>query len=106
MTDSIKNNSSYKAAFFLMTSLFFMWGSIASLNDILIPHLKSLFNMNYTQTMLIQVSFFGAYFTMAVPISFVIEKIGYKKGIVVGLIKVGVGCLLFLPAAAFISCRS
>ena len=51
----------FKAAFALMTSLFFMWGAIASLNDILIPHFKGLFDMNYTQTMLIQFCFFGAY---------------------------------------------
>ena len=82
-----------------MTSLFFMWGAIASLNDILIPHFKGLFDMNYTQTMLIQFCFFGAYFTMAIPASILIGKIGYKAGIVVGLITTGVGCLIFLPAS-------
>lgn len=89
----------FKAAFALMTSLFFMWGAIASLNDILIPHFKGLFDMNYTQTMLIQFCFFGAYFTMAIPASILIGKIGYKAGIVVGLITTGVGCLIFLPAS-------
>ncbi len=88
-----------KGAFALMTSLFFMWGAIASLNDILIPHFKGLFDMNYTQTMLIQFCFFGAYFTMAIPASILIGKIGYKVGIVVGLITTGVGCLIFLPAS-------
>ncbi len=97
------SRTGYKTAFALMASLFFMWGAIASLNDILIPHLKGLFNMNYTQTMLIQVSFFGAYFTMAIPASIVIGKVGFKRGIVLGLIIVGIGCLLFLPAAYFIS---
>jgi len=89
----------FKAAFALMTSLFFMWGAIASLNDILIPHFKGLFDMNYTQTMLIQFCFFGAYFTMAIPASILVGKIGYKMGIVVGLITTGVGCLIFLPAS-------
>ncbi len=92
-----------KIAFALMSTLFFIWGAIVSLNDILIPHLKSLFNMNYTETMLIQFCYFGAYFTMAVPASFVIGKIGYKKGIVLGLSIVGIGCLIFLPAAFLIS---
>ncbi len=103
MTLKTDSKNTYKAAFMLMTSLFFMWGAIASLNDILIPHLKGLFNLNYTQIMLIQVSFFGAYFTMAVPASMVISRIGFKRGIVLGLIIVGIGCLLFIPAAYFIS---
>ena len=95
--------NTYKAAFALMSSLFFMWGAIVSLNDVLIPHLKSLFDMNYTQTMLIQFCYFGAYFTMAIPASMIIGRIGYKKGIVLGLAVVGVGCLIFLPAAQIIS---
>lgn len=98
-----KKSSNLKMAFVLMSSLFFVWGAIVSLNDILIPHLKSLFNMNYTETMLIQFCYFGAYFTMAVPASVVIGKIGYKKGIVWGLVIVGIGCLIFLPAAYIIS---
>jgi MFS transporter, FHS family, L-fucose permease len=98
-----QKKAGYKTAFILMSSLFFVWGAIVSLNDILIPHLKSLFHMNYTETMLIQFCYFGAYFTMAVPASIVIGKIGYKKGIVYGLAVVGVGCLIFLPAAYMIS---
>ncbi|VAX21319.1 hypothetical protein MNBD_IGNAVI01-1440, partial [hydrothermal vent metagenome] len=92
-----------KIAFGLMTSLFFMWGAIVSLNDILIPHFKGLFQMNYTETMLIQFSFFGAYFLMSIPASIVIGKIGYKNGIVAGLVIVGLGCLVFLPASWLIS---
>lgn len=92
-----------KIAFALMTSLFFMWGAIVSLNDILIPHFKVLFKMNYTETMLIQFSFFGAYFLMSIPASIVIGKIGYKNGIVAGLVIVGIGCLIFLPASWIIS---
>jgi MFS transporter, FHS family, L-fucose permease len=99
----IHDTKNFRSAFLLMSSLFFIWGAIVSLNDILIPHLKSLFNMNYTETMLIQFCYFGAYFTMAVPASMVIGKIGYKNGIVLGLAIVGIGCLLFLPAAQLIS---
>jgi FHS family L-fucose permease-like MFS transporter len=98
-----KDGNNLKVAFALMTSLFFMWGAIVSLNDILIPHFKGLFQMNYTETMLIQFSFFGAYFLMSIPASIVIGKIGYKNGIVAGLVIVGIGCLLFLPASWLIS---
>jgi len=101
-TPESKGNN-LKIAFALMTSLFFMWGAIVSLNDILIPHFKGLFQMNYTETMLIQFSFFGAYFLMSIPASIIIGKIGYKKGIVAGLVIVGIGCLLFLPASWIIS---
>ncbi len=98
-----RQGNNLKVAFALMTSLFFMWGAIVSLNDILIPHFKKLFDMNYTETMLIQFSFFGAYFLMSIPASMVIGKIGYKKGIVAGLAIVGIGCLIFLPASWLIS---
>lgn len=100
---SAVKHANYKTAFLLMSSLFFVWGTIVSLNDILIPHLKSLFDMSYTETMLIQFCYFGAYFTMAIPASIVIGKIGYKMGIVFGLGIVGIGCLIFLPAAYLIS---
>ncbi|MCK5443911.1 MAG: sugar MFS transporter [Maribacter sp.] len=93
----------YTGAFAMMTSLFFIWGAIVSLNDILIPHFKGLFDMNYTETMLIQFCFFGAYFLMAIPASMLIERIGYKKGISAGLVTIGVGALIFLPASWLIS---
>lgn len=80
-----------------------MWGSIVSLNDILIPHFKKLFEMNYTETMLIQFSFFGAYFLVSFPASLIVEKIGYQKGIVVGLFIICLGSLLFIPASWLIS---
>jgi len=95
--------NNYRGAFALMTTLFFIWGAIVSLNDILIPHFKGLFDMNYTETMLIQFCFFGAYFLMAIPASLLIERIGYKKGISVGLITIGLGALLFLPASWAVS---
>ncbi len=101
--ENTSKSKNYRAAFALMTSLFFMWGAIVSLNDILIPHFKKLFDMNYTETMLIQFCFFGAYFVMSIPASIIVRKIGYKRGIVLGLITVGAGCFIFLPASWTIS---
>lgn len=92
-------NKNYTFALSVLTSLFFMWGFITCLNDILIPHLKAVFTLNYTQAMLIQFCFFTAYFVMSLPSGYIVEKIGYKKGIVLGLIIAGIGCLMFYPAA-------
>lgn len=92
-------NKHYTFALSVLTSLFFMWGFITCLNDILIPHLKAVFTLNYTQAMLIQFCFFTAYFVMSLPSGYIVEKIGYKKGIVLGLIIAGIGCLMFYPAA-------
>jgi FHS family L-fucose permease-like MFS transporter len=89
----------YTAALTVLTSLFFMWGFITCLNDILIPHLKTVFSLNYTQAMLIQFTFFTAYFIISLPSGVIVDKIGYKRGIVIGLVIVGAGCLLFYPAA-------
>ena len=100
---TVNTKENYKGAFALMTSLFFIWGAIVSLNDILIPHFKSLFEMNYTETMLIQFCFFGAYFIMAIPASMLIARIGYKKGISAGLVTIGMGALIFLPASWLLS---
>ena len=77
-----------------------MWGLITSLNDILIPHLKAAFTLSYVQATLIQMSFFGAYFVMSLPSGWLVERIGYRFGIVVGLAIAGAGCVLFYPAAA------
>jgi FHS family L-fucose permease-like MFS transporter len=90
----------YNFALTVLTSLFFMWGFITCLNDILIPHLKAVFTLNYTQVMLIQFSFFTAYAVISLPAGILVEKIGYKNGIVIGLITAGIGCLLFYPSAA------
>lgn len=84
-----------------LTSLFFMWGFITCLNDILIPHLKAAFDLSYTEAMLIQFCFFGAYFIVSIPAGKLINKIGYQNGIVSGLMVASVGCLVFLPAASF-----
>lgn len=83
----------------VLTSLFFMWGLITSLNDILIPHLKAMFDLSYVQAMLVQFCFFTAYFVVSMPAGRLLERIGYQRGITVGLCTVGIGCLLFYPAA-------
>jgi len=70
------------------------------LNDILIPHLKAVFTLNYTQAMLVQFCFFTAYFVVSVPSGYLVEKIDYKGGIIAGLSIAGIGCLLFYPAAS------
>jgi MFS transporter, FHS family, L-fucose permease len=93
-------NKNYTFPLSILTSLFFMWGFITCLNDILIPHLKAVFTLNYTQAMLIQFCFFTAYFVMSLPSGYIVEKIGYKKGIVLGLIVAGIGCLMFYPSAS------
>lgn len=91
--------TNYRFALTALTSLFFMWGFITCLNDILIPYLRLLFDLSYTQSMLIQFCFFGAYFIVSVPAGWLIGKIGYQAGIVVGLLIAGAGCVLFYPAA-------
>jgi FHS family L-fucose permease-like MFS transporter len=90
----------YMPALVVLTSLFFMWGFITSLNDILIPHLKGIFTLNYVQAMLIQFSFFGAYFVMSLPSGYLVEKLGYRRGIIIGLSTAGIGCIGFYPAAS------
>ncbi|MET1219418.1 MAG: glucose/galactose MFS transporter, partial [Glaciecola sp.] len=70
--------SSYRFALVALTSLFFMWGFITCLNDILIPYLKGAFELNYTQAMLIQFCFFGAYFLVSIPAGRLVSKIGYQ----------------------------
>ena len=90
----------YVGSLTLLTSLFFIWGFITCLNDILIPHLKSVFTLNYTQAMLVQFCFFTAYFVVSVPSGYLLKKIDYKGGIIAGLSLAGIGCLLFYPAAS------
>ncbi len=97
------STANYKPALILLTSLFFMWGFITCLNDILIPHLKALFELNYTMIMLIQFTFFGAYFLMSLPAGLIVGKVGYKNGIILGLVITGIGALMFLPASMYIS---
>ncbi|NVK24570.1 MAG: sugar MFS transporter [Gammaproteobacteria bacterium] len=94
------DSDNYRFALTSLTSLFFMWGFITCLNDILIPHLKAVFDLTYTQSMLIQFCFFGAYFLVSIPAGKLLAKLGYQKGIVAGLIVAAIGCLMFYPAAS------
>ena len=83
----------------IVTILFFMWGLLTSLNDVLIPHLKAVYTLNYVQAMLVQFCFFGAYFIVSLPAGMLIKKIGYQHGAVAGLTIAAAGCALFYPAA-------
>jgi FHS family L-fucose permease-like MFS transporter len=91
---------SYGAPLATVTTLFFMWGFLTCLNDILVPHLKSIFDLGYAQVMLIQFAFFGAYFLFSIPSAKIIDWIGYQRSMVVGLLTMGLGAFLFVPAAS------
>lgn len=99
MHDSKEINIDYKRKLIYLTSLFFMWGFITSLNDILIPYFKNAFDLSYTQAMLTQFCFFGAYFVVSIPAGKLVGRIGFKNGIVTGLVIAGLGCFLFYPSA-------
>jgi FHS family L-fucose permease-like MFS transporter len=90
---------SHKVALSAVTTLFFMWGSLTSLNDVLIPYAQHVFSLRLAASMLIQTAFFSAYFIFSIPSSKIIDWIGYKKAIVVGLLTMVVACLGFYPAA-------
>jgi FHS family L-fucose permease-like MFS transporter len=93
-------SSSYAGPLAVVTTLFFMWGFLTCLNDILVPHLKPIFDLNYTRVMLIQFAFFGAYFLFSIPSAWIIDWIGYQRSMVAGLLTMGVGAFLFVPAAS------
>ena len=97
----MNNQKPYTSSFILLTTLFFLWGFITVLVDSLIPRLRELFTLSYFQAGMVQFAFFGAYFLLSIPASYILSKIGYKKGILLGLTIMGVGCLLFYPAAAY-----
>jgi len=90
----------YTRPLVIVTALFFMWGFLTCLNDILVPHLKSIFDLSFTKVMLIQFSFFSAYFLFSVPWSRGVNKIGYQRTMVIGLLTMACGAFLFLPAAS------
>ena len=94
-----KTKSNLSSAFITLVTLFFMWGFLTSLNDILVPHLKAAFNLKHWQAQLIQFFFFGAYFVMSWPSGYIIKRLGYQKGIILGLSLMGLGCFLFYPAS-------
>lgn len=99
----IATPQSYAQPLVIVTSLFFMWGFLTSLNDVLVPHLKSIFDLSYARVMLVQFSFFSAYFLFSVPWSKIVNTIGYQHTMVAGLLSMAVGAFLFVPAASFAS---
>ena len=103
-----KNNNNYSLPLAFITVLYFMWGFITCLNDILIPHFREIFVLSYVESMLVQFAFFGAYFVGSLIYFFIsiasgdpINRIGYKNGIILGLFISALGTFLFYPAAAF-----
>ena len=97
----MKQVKSYKSSFISVTILFFLWGFITVLVDSLVPRLKEVFEMSYAKTVLVQFAFFTAFFVISLPAGAILTKIGYKKGIVLGLVIMAIGCLLFYPAAEY-----
>jgi len=91
---------SYTRPLAIVTTLFFMWGFLTCLNDILVPHLKSIFELSYAHVMLIQFSFFSAYFLFSIPWAKVVNAISYQRTMVAGLLCMAVGAFLFVPAAS------
>jgi FHS family L-fucose permease-like MFS transporter len=85
---------------YFVMALFFIFGGITSLNDVILPKLKELFTLNYTQAMLVQFCFFTAYLVIGIPGAQLVKKVGYMRGAVVGLLTMMVGCLLFIPASS------
>ncbi|WP_298247907.1 sugar MFS transporter [uncultured Christiangramia sp.] len=96
----MNQNKSHRTAFIFLTVLFFLWGFITVLVDSLIPRLREVFTLSYFQAGMVQFAFFGAYFLLSIPAGYILSKIGYKKGIILGLVTMGIGCLLFYPAAS------
>lgn len=90
----------YSRPLAIVTTLFFMWGFLTCLNDILVPHLKSIFDLSFARVMLIQFAFFSAYFLFSVPWSRIVNAIGYQRAMVAGLLTMALGAFLFIPAAS------
>src|ERR1700755_2924590 len=79
----------YSRPLAIVTTLFFMWGFLTCLNDILVPHLKAIFDLNFAQVMLVQFAFFSAYFLFSIPSAKIIDWIGYQRAMVLGLLTMG-----------------
>ena len=88
------------SAMAMVTTLFFSWGFCTVINDAVIPHLQSIFGLSYAQASLIQLAFFGSYFIFALPAGKLVESVGYQRTMVIGLITMGVGAIMFVPAAS------
>lgn len=99
-TAGAEMTQNYRGPLVMVTTLFFMWGFLTTLNDILIPHLKAIFDLNYAQVMLVQLAFFGAYAVFSIPSGLIIERIGYQRMMVGGLLTMALGAILFVPAAS------
>jgi FHS family L-fucose permease-like MFS transporter len=99
-TSQIGQQKTDYSAMAMVTTLFFAWGFLTCLNDILIPHLKGLFDLNYRQAMMVQLAFFSSYCAFAYPSAKIIDFLGYQRAMVIGLITMGAGALLFVPAAS------
>src|SRR3712207_6708427 len=95
----MKNEQRYLVPFILVTSLFFLWGFVHSLDGILIPHLRKAFRLNTLQSSLVDSAVFFAYFLMALPAGLIMRKYGYRSGIIMGLMLFALGSFLFVPAA-------
>jgi FHS family L-fucose permease-like MFS transporter len=94
-----RDGAAYGPALTLLASLFFMWGFITVINNTLLPHLRSVFELDYTQTTLIESVWFIAYFVASIPSAKLIERIGYQRSIVIGLVVMAVGAIMMVPAA-------
>lgn len=99
-TNPTSRNDAPRALVLAVVALFFIWGGLTSLNDVLIPKLKGLFSLSYTEAMLTQFAFFMAYFLVSLPAGNLIARVGYLSGIVIGLGTMAVGCLMFIPASS------
>src|SRR5499433_1977733 len=99
-TTTRASTENYTRPLAIVTTLFFMWGFLTCLNDILVPHLKSIFDLSYARVMLVQFAFFSAYFLFSIPWSKIVNAIGYQKTMVAGLLCMAAGAFLFVPAAA------
>lgn len=84
----------------MVSTLFFAWGFLTCLNDVLIPHLKNIFDLNYAEALLVQFAFFSSYFLFSMPSGKIVEWIGYKRSMVTGLLTMATGALIFVPAAS------
>ena len=97
---AVSSTADYSRPLAVVTTLFFMWGFLTCLNDILVPHLKLIFDLSYARVMLVQFAFFSAYFLFSVPWSKIVNSIGYQRTMVIGLVTMALGAFLFLPAAS------
>jgi FHS family L-fucose permease-like MFS transporter len=96
---SSDSSPSYTGPLAVLTSLFFVWGALTSLNDVLIPYAQHAFNIGFDASLLIQTAFFSAYFIFSIPAARIIDWIGYKRAIIAGLLTMVAACLGFYPAA-------